>query len=334
MDLSRRSKTMKIAMFHTLPEGGALRVFDEQYAHLSEKYKVEKFTSHIEKPDNRLLSDYLNFFELRDKHKNLAEKINKKYDVVLVHSDKYTQAPFILQYLKIPTLYYCHEWLRIVYESQFAYTDNSNYFKYLYERATRVYRKKIDRDNARAADLLIANSRFTSENIMKAYSKEADYIYPGVDFEIFRKYRVKKKKQLIFVGAPDKANGYQFARKIANKANLDLKVIHGNKLTDRELAKEYCKSVATLCVSRHEPFGLVSIESQACQTPVLAIREGGYIETIKNNKSGYLLQRKVKDFVEKISLIEKGKKFEYSHIKNFSWDKHNQKLEKMLLSLI
>lgn len=333
MDLYSCSKTMKIAMFHSLPRGGALRVFEEQYSYLHKKYSVKKFSIDIATSSNRLISDYLNFVELRNKHKKLALKVNDTFDVALIHPDKYTQAPFILRYLNIPTLYYAEEWLRIAYEKQFAFTDRSHYLKYIYEIATRQYRKKVDRDNARAATMLVGNSRFTANNIMQAYDKDAEYIHPGVDLRVFRKYRVKKKNQLIYVGATDKPNGYAFAKKIAKKAQLELKIIHGNKLTDVELAKEYCRSIATLCVSRYEPFGLVSIESQACKTPVLAIREGGFIETIKNNKSGYLLPREVDAFVRKIDLIKKGKQFDYSHINNFSWNEHNRKLEKMVLSL-
>ena len=85
----------------------------------------------------------------------------------------------------------------------------------------------------------------------------------------------------------------------------------------------------------NEPFGLVALESMACATPVLAVNEGGYKESIVDGVSGYLLPRNEKLFAEKIIyLIEHPKKcldmgekgIDYV-IRKFNWEKHISCLE-------
>ncbi len=44
-----------------------------------------------------------------------------------------------------------------------------------------------------------------------------------------------------------------------------------------------------LCPSLDEPFGLAAPESLACQTPVIATRVGGFVTTIQDGESGFLV---------------------------------------------
>ncbi|MBC7503770.1 glycosyltransferase [Candidatus Gracilibacteria bacterium] len=48
-------------------------------------------------------------------------------------------------------------------------------------------------------------------------------------------------------------------------------------------------SIASICVSKYEDFGMVAIESMACGIPVIAVNEGGYRESIGEGKTGYLV---------------------------------------------
>jgi glycosyltransferase involved in cell wall biosynthesis len=58
---------------------------------------------------------------------------------------------------------------------------------------------------------------------------------------------------------------------------------------DEELAMLYSQAIATIYCPHLEPFGLVSLESMACGTPVLGVAEGGVRETILHEKTGFLL---------------------------------------------
>ena len=363
---------MKIGVFHNLPLGGGKRVLFEEVGFLSKRHDLYLYETDIhdkyldirplvkkgfyfsfdlenKRPGilNRLSKDYKNFFTLNKLHKKIAKEIDSLgYDVCLVHPDKYTQTPFLLRHIKAPTVYFCEEYLRICYEDELAFREKVAFYKKWYELATRRIRKKIDKDNARFATAVVANSEFTKRNIDKAYKIKSFYCHLGVDNKIYFPTS-DNKKHILFIGKKDKVKGYDTYLKIRKLFKNDKKIKwfelgfdKNQKLinNDKELAKVYSESVCLLCVSRQEPFGLTALESMACETPVLAVNDGGYRETVVDGVTGYLLPRDAGVFAEKIrylienpDVVKKMGKAGREHVKkNFNWEKHNKCLEKYL----
>ncbi len=363
---------MKIAVFHNLPPGGAKRVLYEEVKTLSKKhdlylfifdsrdeifldirsfckgvktYKYD-FGRNVPSVFSRIDKDYSDFFRLKAIHKNIAQDIDKNnFDVCLVHPDKFTQAPFLLRFLRTPSLYYCHELLRFAYEKELEFKENVLFIKKCYENTTRIIRKNVDRENARKATVMLANSNYTVKKAKSAYYRDVKLCYPGVDTSIF-KPAGRKRKQVVFVGRWGMINGYETAREAVeivrkNTQFVFKKVIFSKERSDNQLAKEYSESMITLCTSYNEPFGLTPIESMACETPVLAVNDGGYKETVVDGKTGFLLPRSPKAFAEKIYLLirnsdivkKMGKLGRKYTIANWNWKKHNEKLERLLTNV-
>jgi glycosyltransferase involved in cell wall biosynthesis len=46
-----------------------------------------------------------------------------------------------------------------------------------------------------------------------------------------------------------------------------------------------------VCAAELEPIGFTPLEAMACGTPVVAVREGGYKETVVDGHNGRLLER-------------------------------------------
>jgi glycosyltransferase involved in cell wall biosynthesis len=370
---------MKIAVFHNLPPGGAKRTLFEELKFLSKKHEIELFelTSTDESYLNlikivkkvsvydfyidsrlpgfaaRLAKDYKNFVALYFLHKKIADAINKGgFDVAFVHADLLTQAPYILRFLQIPSLYFCQEYLRLAYEPELAFKEDVPIFNKVYEEITRKIRKEIDRCNAKHATKILANSNFTKRNCEKAFGRRAETCHLGVDTKIFKPSGRKRGDYILVIGEKNSINGYKFAQKVLShvkkKSGHDLKIKTLGVLTkgvqindDGLLSKFYSEALATLCVSHNEPFGLAPLESMACQTPVVAVSEGGYKETVKDGKTGYMVKREAKAISEKLLyLIEHpdrlelmGKKGRQHIIKNFGWERHNKQVEHELLKL-
>lgn len=369
---------MKIALFHNVPPGGAKRAAYEEVKYLSKNHDVylyqykntdesflniQPFVKEVNKYDfelksnlpsifNRLQRDYQNFYLLNKLHKNIAKEINdNNYDVILIHPDSFTQAPFLLKHTKTPSLYFCEEYLRLVYEEQFRFKEKVNIFKRLYENYTRQIRKYIDRKHAKSVNLVVANSRFTKNNIDKAYDINARYCRLGVDPSVFRRPKNNKKgNYVLFIGERDDRLGYGLVKEavLKLKRNNNIKLINlgfskGSKKvsSDKEMVKEYSNAIATICTHQNEPFGIPPLESMACETPVLAVNEGGYKETVIDGKTGYLLPRDPKVFAEKITYLidnpkvaEKLGKQGREHVKkNFNWEKHARSIEKYLFEV-
>lgn len=368
---------MRIAIFYNLNFGGAKRVVQEHAKGLQKKgHSIDLYTTNIEHDAfdpspycdhvfsyaidlssklpiiKRFVSDYKNFFNLKVLHKKIAYDIdNRKYDLVLVHPDKFTQAPFILRFLQTPSAYYCQEPLRIVYEYSMRLKENVGIINRIYEELTRLYRKRIDRVNVRAATLTIASCFYVRERMIESYEVYPRVVYCAVDESVFRPLKIKKKNQIFFVGSPKVwEDGYDLAEEALrlipkNKRPklhvVSWKKVNGQRMTEKELVAIYNESIVTLCTSRLETFGLVPLESMACSVPVIATNVSGHRETIKDKKTGYLVDfdpqeiaRKIQIFMEHQDKASELGNNGRNHVKLYwSWNKHILELEKVLQKL-
>lgn len=367
---------MRIAIFYNLAFGGAKRVVMEHAKGLKNKgHRIDLYTTNHEKDTfdpspfcekvynytidinstapflKRFIKDYKNFFTLKKLHRKIANEIDiHKYDIVLVHPDKFTQAPFILQFLKTPSAYYCQEPLRIVYEYSLRLREKVSFLKRIYEEITRVYRKQIDRKNVQSASFTFASCYHIRERMIEAYEVYPKVVYCAVDESIFYPLNIKKKNQVFYVGSPavledgfdlvDKALQY-IPDRIRPKLNIvSWKKANGERLTEKELVKIYNESLVTLCTSRLETFGLVPLESMACGTPVIATRVSGHRETVDDGKTGFLVDFDPKEIASKIRfLIENPKraatmgKNARKHVeKEWSWDVDITILDNVLMN--
>ncbi|MBN1263773.1 MAG: glycosyltransferase family 4 protein [Candidatus Pacebacteria bacterium] len=366
---------MKIAIFHNMPPGGAKRVLYEEAKGLaSRKHDLYLFELDLVDRDfldirpfckkvyrysfraesklpgflSRLERDYKNFFSLLRLQKKISYQINYgNFDICLVHPDKFTQAPFILRFLRIPSIYFCEELLRIVYEKELKFVNTNNILKNDYEYLTRLLRKRIDLINARSASKILTNSCYVKKKAGKIYKVNTDVCYLGVDPEVFIPDRSEKRNQILFIGGKDKINGYdlfsQMRELVKKKVSINFRNITFSKsFSDKELSKEYSKSILTLCTSYNEPFGLVALESMSCETPVLAVNEGGYRETILDGITGFLLRRNREEFLRKILYLirhpdiskKMGMRARKHVCKNWTWANHLDKLEKSIEEII
>lgn len=367
---------MKIAVFHNLPAGGAKRTLYEELKILSQNNHIDLFqyssTSEnifnlkpfvrkvyrfkysnikvLPKPFKRFYKDFSDYFVLSKVNKKIAKFIDsKKYDVVLIHGDEFVQSPYLLRYLHTPSLYFCQEYLRIAYEKELSIEKNMFLLNRLYENLTRKIRKGIDYKNAICATKILVNSKFSQKNIENAYKKDTVVDYLGCDVNVFKNNNDKRENYLVFVGDKNKVKAYKFledALKLIDKKIRPkiLKIGFNNKfniVNDNILSKVYSEAIATICTAFNEPFGLSAIESMACETPVVAVNEGGFKETVVNNRTGYLINRNKKKLAKNVLSLIKNPETVNKFGKNgrervtniFSWKKHCDLLDNELIKL-
>jgi glycosyltransferase involved in cell wall biosynthesis len=368
---------MRIAVFYNLNFGGAKRAVFEQIRELKKyNHKVDVYTTDLSKDIfdpaqaadityyyrfnpivlpffKRLFSDLCTFFLLPQLHKKIAKDIDKNtYDLVLVHPDKLTQAPFLLRFLKTKSAYYCQEPLRIVYEYSLRFQEKVGIIKKIYEELTRLYRKRIDRLNVLSATYTLASCFHIRERMIEVYDVFPKISYLGVDEKTFKPEKVKKKNQVFFVGGKDVWNdGYDLAKKavelIPKKIRPELLVVswrkeNGERLSEKDLVKIYNQSIVTLTLSRFETFGLVPLESMACGITVIATNVSGHRETVVDGKVGFLVDFEPVQISDKIvSLIQnKFLQKELSEnarkhiLKTWSWKKRGKELSDLLINLV
>lgn len=356
---------MQIALIDNLPEGGAKRVVFEQIKYLSKHHQVSYYTNTrssifpFEKYAQSVIRTDLEFqrysgllrplqetqyFLLALKYQKIMREIKQSnHDVLLVHPCMHTQAPLALLFSHTPSLYYAEEALRIHSESELFPIVENNMFKKMYEKMRRKTIADLDFSAVKRVTGIVCNSFFTKKNIESYYQRTTDVIHPGVDTSVFFP-KNKKPQYFLFIGEKEYINGYDLLEKIMKKANH--KIVYVNfksssfKITDTELANLYRSSYATLCLARNEPFGLTAIESMACGTPVIAVNEGGHLETV-TPQTGILIERSSQQLLNAMNtmasdttLRSRFSKNGIMHIqKNFNWKKHGEALEKILLQL-
>lgn len=369
---------MRIAVYYNLNFGGAKRVVKEHVKGLVslgnevDVYTIDRFHD-IFDPGNyasheyrytykpirvnipfikRLMHDISTFTLLKHLHKSIAQDIDKRnYDIVLAHTDTLTQSPYLLRFLRTPSVYFCLEPLRMVYEYSLRIPTSWSVINKIYEYINRLIRKNIDRENARSASFTTAISYFAREYMIHAYDLYPKISYLGVDTHQFFPVTQKKKNQILFVAEKESIYGYDLAEASINYVpeaiRPQLKVLSWTKdaakrLSDEEVIKLYSESLVTLCLSKYDTFGLIPLESMACETPVVALQVAGYRETVLDGQTGLLADFDPKDIGEKITALLQDKKLSDTMArhgrvwveKNWTWDIHVKKLHCILQELL
>lgn len=359
----KRENELRIAVFHDLPSGGAKRCLFEFCKNLSSRGVTvdaympatanEEFLPLDEVVRNKAVfpasRDYLlSPGERRSPlerlavfvkaisdnmacHKKIAEAINRGgYDLAFVHHSQFLQTPFILRYLKIPSVYFLHEPYRAAFEDLFSHVDARKLP--LYRRLHIHLFGVLDLRNAHQATSVLANSRFSQQRIFDVYKIKADVCYLGVNTELFFPMKEAEKKDFVLsVGTLRPHKGYRFIIAslaklspeikpplvivadsagrgeherlidMAREQGVSLKTLVG--IPDHQLRLLYNQARAVVYAPHMEPFGFAPIESMACGTPVVGVREGGLIETIEDGKTGFLVERDERSFSRALSLL-------------------------------
>lgn len=358
---------MRIVVFLDLPFGGAFRSMEEICKRLTERHQLIFFGSSTqpESKKSRIFADFNSLVIERIKQKQLAKKIDsEKFDVVFITHDRHLQSPWILRYLKTKTVFLCQEPTRAFFEKFLDVDPNLPLPNKIYEKINRYFRKTAEVENAQYATKIIANSSYSVESIFRAYGVTATPVYLGIDKKQFFPKNKKRKKQVLLVGNDEPQKGLRFAidsiskiskeirptlfiaspRLVVNNDLINFAKKKGVKLENKsglnpsELCDVYNDSLLTLATAYLEPFGLSVIESMACGSPVVAVNEGGFRETVTHNKTGLLIERDPQKIADAITTLIKDSKT-YKEIaqqatlhanNHFTWDGTVQKIEEIL----
>ena len=224
------------------------------------------------------------------------------YDIII--SDSHAIAKGVPKRASQLHICYCHTPARFAWTMASTYSDRAAAGNRIREalafRAQARFRA-WDLAKSRNVDHFVANSRHIAEAIGRCYGREAVVIYPPVDVDRFRNvgrdvrgseyvsvsrlvpykridvvidaFRRMPDRSLIVVGeGPERA---RLAR------NLPPNVTLAGRLDDGQTAGILGRARAFVFAA-HEDFGIALVEAQAAGTPVIAYREGGSRETIRD----------------------------------------------------
>ena len=179
-----------------------------------------------------------------------------------------------------------------------------------------------------SADRIVAVSRHAREDILKYFQVDPDrvkVIHNGIDLDIYKTTRVDSTRQafgikepyVLFVGRVSRQKGMghlidamklvdpgvtcvcctsapdtrELEEEIAARVAAEPRVIWINSLLREDQYVElYSNAFCFCCPSVYEPFGIINLEAMSCETPVVASRVGGILETVVDGETGILVE--------------------------------------------
>jgi glycosyltransferase involved in cell wall biosynthesis len=256
-----------------------------------------------------------------------------KFDVVIVsQAGTFVSPNLIKKNTKSVQITYCHTPPRWLYGYSTAGGWESGWkklFKNLFGKIPMSILRVIDFKAAQFPDLFIANSNEVAGRIKKFYKRESTVIYPPVEMPSI--LQNSKRDYYLTGGRLARAKRIDLVVKAFTKLSLPLKVFgkefsgYGKELekiagsnieflgevTDEEKFKLMAGAKAFIFPSEQEDFGIIPVEAMAVGTPVIALAQGGPLETIIDGKTGVFFNERTPE-----SLTTAVKKFEKMKFKS------------------
>ncbi len=197
---------------------------------------------------------------------------------------------------------YCYSPIRWISDQKSVYRESLGDFAAMFFDYIHPKIKKWEFEKSKQVDQFLAISKFVSKRIKKYLKRDSKIVYPPVDTDFFNPVKSKKTDDYLLVSrfVPYKRINTAIDAFAKNKKNITIvgsgkidypdvekysNIKFSSNLSDIDLRQLYRTSKALIFTSV-EDFGLVPVEAMACGTPVIALGEGGALETIKNGESG------------------------------------------------
>jgi len=237
---------------------------------------------------------------------------------------------------------YCHSPMRYLWDMYHDYYNNSGTFVRFFMKHMIPTLRLWDITSANLVDRFVTNSNYVAKRIRRYYNREAKVIYGPAPIEQYLNIIRKPQDYYLFFG---QVTGYKRAD-IAIEACLKTGrklVIAGDGVSKKEIKKyknnslisfkgrvskeEVCElfaSAKALLYPGIEDLGLVPIEANAAGCPVIAYRDGGALETIKENVTGLFFDKQTPEsLITVLDYFEKQGKFHNhdvfkEHVQQFS----------------
>ena len=222
---------------------------------------------------------------------------------------------------------------------------------------------RLDRAATSRATALATNSEFTARAIRRAYGRDAAVLPMGIPPAF--KPSWEAPEHLLSVGTliPDKgheivlraaslartrwpvmivaprpdASEERRLRRLAAQLGIELNIRVA--VSDAALVSAYRRAQATLYLAREEPFGLVSLEAQACGSPVIVTAAGGLPETLRHGETGWAVPRDASTAAVHLDLLDDPdlrRRFAHcaaSRASEASWARATAELERLLATV-
>ena len=308
-----------------------------------------------------LYSDQLRQAKALDEHcRRCADEINRRnFDILFANSSIIQAVSSIGRYVKAKKVLYLQEPNRWLYEAREgglpwvaipAATRSwmrPRYIRWFLWNLIGTQRLRVlardERLYASAFDLILVNSYFSRETLLRLYGLDSTVCYLGVDTQLFVDHQYARENFVVGMGQLSPHKNVEFIIKavsqsapprprlvwIANRGSDEYyeemrSLAKSHEVTfdarrnidDSELVEILNRAAAMVYAPRLEPFGLAPLEANACGLPVVAVAEGGVREVIIDGVNGLLVQHQPQAIAHAIQRLAQDKQLTAQLCKN------------------
>jgi glycosyltransferase involved in cell wall biosynthesis len=211
-----------------------------------------------------------------------------------------------------PNLWYCYTPVRAFFDRYEPFRHSLGpAARLLYGPYVRLH-KRLYLAAVKDADNIVAISDVVRARVKKYLGRDAAVIYPPADVEGFRylgdgdfwlavnrlypekrievqveAFRRMPDEKLIIVGGYGKGDHSEsYAKGLLQTLPSNVTIV--SNVDDAALKDYYGRCRGLIATSADEDFGLNAVEAMAAGKPVIAVREGGYLETVQDGRTGLL----------------------------------------------
>lgn len=212
-----------------------------------------------------------------------------------------------------PNLMYCHTPVRVFYDQRENFLSSLGPVQRAAASAWIALHSRLDRRSIARVQGIVCNSRNVAGRAKKYYGRVAEVVYPPIDTSRFtykgdegfwlsvnrlypekrielqlRAFEQMPDEKLVIVGNSSTGDlSAAYAKKL--RASLPPNVSILSDIPEEELIGLYGRCRGLIATPVDEDFGMNAIEAMASGKPVIAVRQGGYLETIIDGRTGMLI---------------------------------------------
>ena len=252
-------------------------------------------------------------------------------------------------------LCYCHSPMRYLWDMYHEYFRGANPLIKFFMKKLIPSLRMWDITSANMVDRFVTNSNYVAKRIRRVYRREAEVVYGPVQIEKYIALERKPSDYYLFFG---QITGYKRAdiaieacirsgrklivagagvkKSIRKKIEKSGLVKFAGRVSEEEAFALFSQARALLYPGI-EDLGLVPIEANAAGCPVIAYRDGGAIETVKEDITGIFFNEQTAESL--ISAMDHFETKEFffanrpqftSHVQQFSKAAFIKRIERVL----
>lgn len=208
----------------------------------------------------------------------------------------------------VPHLCYCFTPMRYAWDQFDAYFGPEKIGRAASALMRPVMRRiaRWDQETSNRPDRYVAISHYVAGRIARYYNRGASVVYPPVDTEFYHPDGTAPEPFALIVSALVPYKRIDLAIEACHLAHLPLKIVGDGperpalerlaagraeflgRVSNDDIRNLY-RRTALVLLPGEEDFGIVPLEAQACGRPVVALKRGGSLETVRDGETGILV---------------------------------------------